>query len=1015
MRASLLPLFLCLPLLAQSDSRLVKGLTYYLAFDGGFTPTVAAGSRAVAGDKALAPGRLGQGAVVHSQSISMNHRGNYDSRRGTVAFWVKPDWNGSDQPAKGGARGFFRGGWVALNYITDKRVCFFMTGDVKPPEGFRWDYGQTTTAMREWQAGTWHHLAISWDATTKHKAIYVDGQVAFDGLGTVLSDKEHSQLTVTLGNALATGTYDEWAIWDRELAPKEVAEVFARPEELARLAAAMPQERQPGTCPLSFEIPVWDPPAAAILEPGMGFRAKIAVRNRSEKAYRATLRADLVDIRDHVLAGFSVPVDFEPEQQGELALDFAPPDALGVFKVAVTVPGAEETWVRDVTSFAVWPKPTQPPRRDSYFGNHVNSWYGGKMLDQAARLGLGWMRNHDMLQTTWWNRVQPEPGEPQWQLSECLQYCLDRKMPVLGGLTGTPYWAVKGGARPKVTGSRGYTLAPDPDLWREYVRMTVTRYKDDIREWEIWNEPAVSMFFTGTPEEHAELIRIASEEIHRIDPNLIAMASGYTTPAWRWHEATAKAGGWRDLDVLSMHYGCPNLPPEESQRKLREILDHFRGLLKQYGPDREVPIWSTEGGTGDTIWLRGVELPELPPEHLRQRENARHGACRVVQGEAILMANGIPKHFYYFQNPIRKGSSAYLNTSMFDYNLAPRPKLMARVAMQRELDGAAWTGEVSRPADGRFWAHLFAREDGGTTVLWWAGDGGKLSVRTNWPGERPQAVDLMGNVSPAPPSCELTDEPAYVRLNAGPAAVRAALEQADVRVIRSPEPLPIAEGEGLGKPEVPPLPDFVAPGENPAGVFTIDLREVCNMGFADPKAGDGQGGWSDEGPMNDLREMPLGRQTFAGVPFEIVDPASNGGKSVVTLRGRGVTPTLPKTVRIPLPKARNIRCLYFLHAAAWGTPGEIGSYTVHYADGTTAEIANRIPESNGNWWNGHDPKETSHPVPLRVTNTLSGKPVWRYLRILEWQNPKRTVPVTAVEAVSKGGQQTPILIALTGV
>jgi hypothetical protein len=167
--------------------------------------------------------------------------------------------------------------------------------------------------------------------------------------------------------------------------------------------------------------------------------------------------------------------------------------------------------------------------------------------------------------------------------------------------------------------------------------------------------------------------------------------------------------------------------------------------------------------------------------------------------------------------------------------------------------------------------------------------------------------------------------------------------------------------------------------------------------------------------MNDLRQMPLGKRTFAGVPFDIIDPATNGGKSVVTLKGKAVTPNLPEKVRIPLAEARKIRCLYFLHAASWGTPGEIGSYVIHYADGTAVTVANRIPETNGNWWNGHDPKEESHPIPIRVTNTLSGKPVWRYVRVLEWQNPKRNVPVTAIEATSKGGQQTPILIALTGV
>ena len=1014
MRAALAIPLLCPLLLAGQVLPPTAGLTYYHSFGDSLAPVVAKGSGAVRGEAVFGPGRVGRGAVVKQSSIRLNHPGNYDPRRGTVAFWVRPDWAGGDTPEGGGARQFFRGGWVALNYDTGKRICFFMTGDVAPPEGFRWDYGQTTTAMRDWRPGEWHHLAISWDAATRHKAIYVDGASVFDGTAAILSQKSFAQLDVTLGGALATGVYDEWAIWDRELSPAEVARIFARPEELARLAAALPKETRPLPCPLLFPLPAWDPPSAAILAPGASVELAIPVRNRSAEPFRGTLRAELVDIRDKALLGRDLAVDLAPGEESVLALPLPPMDRLGCFKVAVTVAGPQGGWIRDGASFAVWPEPTAAPRRDSYFGNHVNSWYGGKMLDQAARLGLGWMRNHDMLQTTWWNQVQPEPGEPQWRMAENLGHCLERQMPVLGGLTGTPHWAVKGGSRPPVPGGRGYPQAPDPALWREYVRLTVARHRDAIRHWEIWNEPEVSMFFAGTPEEHAELVRIAVEEIHRVDPALVAMASGYTTPAWRWHEAAAKAGAWRTLDVLSIHYGCPDLPPEENQRKLRENLDHFRSLLRQYGPGREIPIWSTEGGTADTIWLRGLELPELPPEHLRPPQNAHAGACRVVQGEAILMANGIARHFYYFQNPIRKGAAAYLNTSMLDYNLAPRPKAMARVAMQRELDGARWAREVRRPADGRFWAHLFARADGGTTVLWWAGDGSRLSVRVAWPGTAPQAVDLMGNAAPADSVCPLIGEPAYVRLAAPSEAVAQALERAEITVEQAPVPLPDAEEHGLGKPDIPPLPDFVAPGENPAGVFALDLRRACTMGFADPAPGDGQGGWSDEGPLNDLRDLPPGRRTFAGVPFEILDPVANGGKAAVVLRAKSL-PRLPAAARIPLAEPRRVRCLYFLHAAAWGTPGEIGSYVVHYADGSRVEIANRIPETNGNWWNGHDPREAARPVAIRVTNTLSGKPAWRYLRVFEWQNPNRAVPVAAVEAISKGGGQIPILLAVTGV
>ncbi|MDX9979532.1 MAG: LamG-like jellyroll fold domain-containing protein [Lentisphaeria bacterium] len=961
-----------------------EGLVYYHGFEDSLTPTVAGGSRAVEGDAEFAPGRVGQGARVGTRSLSMNHPGNYDPRQGTVAFWVQPAWSGTETREEGGVRSFFRGGWVALNYEINKGICFFMTGDVEPPDGFRWDYGQTTQAMRDWQPGEWHHLAIVWNAATKRKAIYVDGKADFDGVGEILSQRQFDQLAVTLGSALAGGVYDEWAIWDRELTADELAKVHADPAGLVQAARALPPPAHAVLCPLEFPLPLWDPPVAAILAPGTDFIAQIPVKNRSAQPFRAELRADLVDVRDHVLHSATLGVELAAGETIAFPLSFPAPPALGIFKVALTIPSENgKSWVRDAASFAVWPEPTAPPRRDSFFGNHVNSWYDGKMLDQAARLGLGWMRGHDMLQATWWNRVQPEPGQPQWQMENTLEDCFQRNMPVLGCLTGTPYWALKGGPGKPTKASRGYTQTPDPYYWSDYVRMTVERHRDRIRHWEIWNEPEVSMFFSGTPQEHAELVRLAVAEIRRIDPDIFVMAAGYVTPAWRWHEATAKAGAWRDLDAISLHYGCPDLPPEENEHKLREILAHFRGLLEAYGPRRDLPIWSTEGGTGDTVWLRGIEQPQLPPEHLRPPINAWHGAKRTVQGTAILMANGIAKHFYYFQNPIRSGRQVYLNTSMFDYNLAPRPKLLARVAMEWELAGARWTGEVRRPEDGRFWAHLFAREDGGTTVLWWAGDGAELAVETAW--TTATAVDLMGNASPLPSSFLLTDEPAYVRLADGIEAARTVLEQATITVRRAPSPLSV-QLMAEEKPDLPPQPDFVAPGENPAGVFTVDLRQACNLGFAD------------------IRNLPAGRQTLAGVPFQIIDPASNAGKALVAPRDG-------EPIRIPLAEPRNLRCLYFLHTALGEESGDIGSYVVHYADGTTATIANHIPTTNNDWRRGHHPEEQSRPIPIRTT----APPAWRYLRILEWENPKRDIPVTAIEVRSAGPKTIPVLVALTGV
>lgn len=60
-----------------------------------------------------------------------------------------------------------------------------------------------------------------------------------------------------------------------------------------------------------------------------------------------------------------------------------------------------------------------------------------------------------------------------------------------------------------------------------------------------------------------------------------------------------------------------------------------------------------------------------------------------------------------------------------------------------------------------------------------------------------------------------------------------------------------------------------------------DFSTLANMGFADETEGDGKGGWSDQGPENDGSGFDFKKNAYANVPFKIIDPAKNQGKSIL--------------------------------------------------------------------------------------------------------------------------------------
>ncbi len=131
----------------------------------------------------------------------------------------------------------------------------------------------------------------------------------------------------------------------------------------------------------------------------------------------------------------------------------------------------------------------------------------------------------------------------------------------------------------------------------------------------------------------------------------------------------------------------------------------------------------------------------------------------------------------------------------------------------------------------------------------------------------------------------------------------------------------------------------------------IDIRRQANMGFADEEPADGKGGWTDQGPNNDIRMLPVGPKRFGGVLFDVIDPTANDGKSCLIFSGpeRG---DFLKSATIPVAN-KTFAYLYFLHAIAWAPKGyaTVGHVQVDYADGSRQTIAVEFDRDVSNWWN----------------------------------------------------------------
>lgn len=133
--------------------------------------------------------------------------------------------------------------------------------------------------------------------------------------------------------------------------------------------------------------------------------------------------------------------------------------------------------------------------------------------------------------------------------------------------------------------------------------------------------------------------------------------------------------------------------------------------------------------------------------------------------------------------------------------------------------------------------------------------------------------------------------------------------------------------------------------EPPARAFTpLDLAALANIDVRGAGA-PGVPGWTGEG-TNDLGALPGGAQHWAGVPFLLPDPFTNGRRAALGLRRQtGYADS------IAVPVGQQAGSIYLLHCVSQtGAGGVGGTLTLHYADGGAwSEYIVRGVNVSG-WW-----------------------------------------------------------------
>lgn len=371
--------------------------------------------------------------------------------------------------------------------------------------------------------------------------------------------------------------------------------------------------------------------------------------------------------------------------------------------------------------------------REAYFGLHIH-----RAAPSALDVTLtAWPRERFGSLRLWDARVawaSLEPNEGQWDFSRLDRYVAlaeSAHVDVLLPLGLSPGWA---SARPKEPSAYSPGLASEPrDIgrWRDYVRTVTSRYRGRIRSYEIWNEPNLPVFFSGTVGNMLELSTEAYNLIKGIDSSATVVSPAPTgRGGLKWLDSYLERGGGKWADVIGYHfYVGQNETPEDMARLMRDV----QTVLNKHGL-KDLPLWNTETG-----WVISDSLrpPESWMKSHRSEPNGlspRLASAYVARALILGATSGVQRFYWYSWDHYAMGlvepDGATIKPAGRAYGAVREWLVGASMSNLSTTPNGIWSVEVRRGAT-----------DAGI-IAWCPGGKGTMRLPLKWKAAR--RFDLLG-------------------------------------------------------------------------------------------------------------------------------------------------------------------------------------------------------------------------------------------------------------------------------
>jgi len=341
-----------------------------------------------------------------------------------------------------------------------------------------------------------------------------------------------------------------------------------------------------------------------------------------------------------------------------------------------------------------------------------------------------------------WAGIQPEKGQWDWSSADALiASARNNGIQIAGVFAFLAPWA-SSASNDSDHGARTRTFPiKDIQYWRDYVRETAGRYRDDIKYWEVYNEFNTTTFSrNGTPADYAQMVRESDSEVKKVNPGA-KIGIGCADVDLSFLERVIRSGAGGHFDFIAVHpYSLIDAALSGRESVFLSLGANLRKLLKDTGQRSDIELWVTEIGTTTT----GESASEA------------NQAAALVKAYSLCLAQGIKKVFWFEGRGPNYGQGSF---GILRQDWSKRPSFQALSVMTGLLksnpDFLGWL-DIAPGSYG----FVFDGKNEPVLVIWASNESG-AAVKFEGPVT---TIGIDGKIQPVPASqsVPLTRAPVFV-------------------------------------------------------------------------------------------------------------------------------------------------------------------------------------------------------------------------------------------------------------